>query len=178
MEKKTPVLGFAAYSGTGKTTLLEKLIPELTGRGLKIAMVKHDAHGLTFDHEGKDSWRFSNAGAMYSIVNGPGQSAIFMNYQLEPEEAFQFAVGADLIMVEGYKQGSFSQVGISRKATGKGLTGRAGDFCAVVTDDEADRAEAEDAGVPVFDINDVKGIADFIEKWQINFRKEGKYERS
>ena len=59
----TPVIGFAAFSGTGKTTLIEKLIPALVSRGLKVAVVKHDAHGLKFDHEGKDSARFSDAGA-------------------------------------------------------------------------------------------------------------------
>ena len=64
-----PVLGFAAYSGTGKTTLIEQIIPRLKNEGIRLAVIKHDAHGLKFDKEGKDSWRFSNAGADYSLVN-------------------------------------------------------------------------------------------------------------
>ena len=160
--KNTPILGFAAYSGTGKTTLLEKLILELTGRGLKIAMVKHDAHGLSFDHEGKDSWRFSKAGAMYSIVSGPAQSAVFMNYDLEPENAFRFAEGADLILVEGYKKAGFDQIGISRKATGKGLTDDISRFAAVISDDEECIAQAKAAEIPFFGLDSISEIADFI----------------
>lgn len=167
-----PVLGFAAYSGTGKTTLLEKLIPELKIRGLKIAVVKHDAHGLTFDHEGKDSWRFSHAGADYSIVSGPDQAAIFMSRPLEPFEAFAHVPDADLILVEGYKNGNFSQIGISRAATGNGLTADVSRFVAVVTDEEdikkeaavkgAAAASSHESGVPVFGLDDIREIASFI----------------
>lgn len=152
-----PVLGFAAYSGTGKTTLLEKLIPALTSKGLMIAVVKHDAHGLKFDHEGKDSSRFSKAGAAYSIVSGPDQAAVFVSRPLQPEEAFAFAPGADLILVEGYKQGNFSQIGISRAATGKGFTAPLSRFVAVVTDEETG-----DCNIPVFGFDDIEKIADFI----------------
>lgn len=166
--KQTPILGFAAYSGTGKTTLLEKLIPELKARGLKIAVVKHDAHGLTFDHEGKDSWRFSHAGADYSIVSGPDQAAVFMSRALAPEEAFAFVPNADLILVEGYKQGNFSQIGIARKATGKGLTADISRFVAVVTDDEDIIKEAERLSgstgrqIPIFRLDEIEKIATFI----------------
>ena len=153
----TPVLGFAAFSNTGKTTLLEKLIPVLTSKGLMIAVVKHDAHGLKFDHEGKDSARFSKAGAAYSIVSGPDQAAVFVSRPLQPEDAFAFAPGADLILVEGYKQGSFSQIGISRHATGKGFTAPISRFAAVVTDEEV-----PEAGIPVFGFDDIEEIADFI----------------
>ena len=153
----TPVLGFAAFSGTGKTTLLEKLIPELTARGLVVAVVKHDAHGLKFDHEGKDSSRFSNAGAAYSIVSGPDQAAVFIRKNLQPEDAFKFAPDADLILVEGYKQGTFSQIGINRLATGKGFTADISRFVAVVTDEE--NLEAD---IPVFGFDDISSLAEFI----------------
>jgi len=168
-DKKIPVLGFAAFSGTGKTTLIEKLIPALKSRGLKLAVIKHDAHGLTFDHEGKDSWRFSNAGADYSIVSGPGQAAVFMSRSLEPEEAFAFVPDADLILVEGYKYGAFSQIGICRKAAGKGLPAQPDRFEAVVTDDEDVIRETEEAAaasgraIPVFGFDNVEEIAAFIE---------------
>lgn len=152
-----PVLGFAAYSGTGKTTLLEKLIPCLTEKGLEIAVVKHDAHGLKFDHEGKDSSRLTKAGAAYSIVSGPDQAAVFIKKNLQPEDAFAFAPGADLILVEGYKQGTFSQIGINRVATGKGFTAPLSRFVAVVTDEEGIEAD-----IPVFGFDDVEKISDFI----------------
>lgn len=151
-----PVLGFAAFSGTGKTTLIEKLIPVLASRGLKVAVVKHDAHGLKFDHEGKDSARFSDAGAAYSIVSGPDRAAVFMNRALAPEEAFSFAPDADLIIVEGYKEGNFTQIGINREETGKGFTSPLSRFIAVVTDGE----RPED--MPSFRFDDIEKIADFI----------------
>lgn len=151
-----PVLGFAAFSNTGKTTLIEKLIPVLTGRGITVAVVKHDAHGLKFDHEGKDSSRFSKAGAAYSIVSGPDQAAVFVSKPLQPEEAFKFAPDADLIIVEGYKQGTFSQIGINRLATGKGFTDDISRFVAVVTDEQIE------ADIPVFGFDDIEELADFI----------------
>ena len=152
-----PVLGFAAFSNTGKTTLIEKLIPALTERGLCIAVVKHDAHGLKFDHEGKDSSRFSKAGAAYSIVSGPDQAAVFVSRPLQPEDAFKFAPDADLIIVEGYKRGTFSQIGINRIATGKGFTDELSRFVAVVTDQEDIETD-----IPVFGFDDIAEIAQFI----------------
>ena len=130
-----PVLGFAAYSGTGKTTLIEQIIPKLKAEGLRIAVVKHDAHGLKFDKEGKDSWRFSNAGADYSIVNGPDQSAIFVTKPLSLEETLGMITDVDLILIEGYKTGNLDKVGISRVETGKGFPDDPQNFKALVTDD-------------------------------------------
>ena len=158
-----PVLGFAAYSGTGKTTLIEKIIPRLKEEGLTLAVIKHDAHGLKFDKEGKDSWRFSHAGADYSIVNGPEQSAIFVSRALSLEEAIGRIADVDLILIEGYKTGSFDKVGISRKETGKDLPDAPGSFRAIVTDDPAylNRKEGEDLP-PVFALDDAKGVADWI----------------
>ncbi len=155
--KDIPVLGFAGFSGTGKTTLLEKIIPVLTGRGLRLAVVKHDAHGLKFDHEGKDSKRFSDAGAAYSIVSSGVNAAVFMDRPLDPWEAVMMAPDVDLVLVEGYKKADFSQIGLCRKATGKGFTSELSRFEALVTD-----LELPDAAVPVFAFDDYEGIADFI----------------
>ena len=159
-----PVLGFAAYSGTGKTTFIEKLIPLLKAKGLGIAVVKHDAHGLKFDKEGKDSWRFSHAGADYSIVNGPDQSAIFVTKSLSLEETLQMITGVDLILIEGYKTGNLDKVGINRVETGKGFTDDVHSFVALVTDDPA-VWEAKENGTdlpPVFGLEDTAGLAEWI----------------
>lgn len=170
-----PVLGFAAYSGTGKTTLIEQIIPRLKEAGLRLAVVKHDAHGLKFDKEGKDSWRFSNAGADYSVVNGPEQSAIFVSHPLSMEEAISMITDVDLILIEGYKTGAIDKVGISRVETGKGFTDDPQTFKALVTDDPAFLARTKDAsrpgaavrtGIadlpPVFALDDVDGITNWI----------------
>ena len=176
-----PVLGFAAYSGTGKTTLIEQIIPRLKEAGISLAVIKHDAHGLKFDKEGKDSWRFSNAGADYSIVNGPEQSAIFVSRPLSLEEAIGMITEVDLILIEGYKTGSFDKVGISRMETGKGFTDDPQNFKALVTDDAmflgraaaSALAQAELQALtgqsatspqlpPVFALDDIDGITNWI----------------
>lgn len=153
-----PVIAFAGFSGSGKTTLIEKTIPLLVNKGLTIAVVKHDAHGLTFDHEGKDSQRFSKAGAAYSIVSSGENAAMFISKPLDPHEAVRLAPkGTDLVIVEGYKYADFPQIGLCRKATGKGFTAELSRFEAIVTD-----TEIKDANIPVFGFDDYEGIADFI----------------
>lgn len=155
--KGIPVIGFAAFSGTGKTTLVEKIIEILSRRGIKVAAVKHDAHGLKFDHEGKDSARFSKAGAVYSVVSSQENAAVFIAKPLEPEEAYAYAKDADIIIVEGYKNAGFSQIGLCRAATGKGFTSELSRFEAIVTD-----IPQENSPVPVFAFDEYEKIADFI----------------
>ena len=157
-----PVLGFAAYSGTGKTTLIEQIIPRMKNEGIRLAVIKHDAHGLKFDKEGKDSWRFSNAGADYSLVNGPEQSAIFVSRPLSLEEAIGMITDADLILIEGYKTGTFDKVGISRMETGKGFPDDPQHFKALVTDDTTYLDKTDANLPPVFALNDVDGITNWI----------------
>lgn len=154
------VLGFAGYSGSGKTTLIEKLIPALEKRGIRTAVIKHDAHGLRFDTEGKDSARFSSAGAVCSLVNGPEQSAIFLQRALSLEKSLKaLAVlsEADLILIEGYKNNEYPQIGVMRKENGKGFTNEPDRFEALVTDDGSVKAR-----VPIFDPDDVEGLVSFI----------------
>lgn len=135
-----PVLGFAAFSGTGKTTLIEKLILELNNRGVDVAVIKHDAHGLKFDRDGKDSQRFVSAGAVMSWVNGPEVSAAFSGKSFSLEDNIEMIrrtadiTGVRLILVEGYKTGDIDKVGMCREATGKGFTADISEFVAVVTD--------------------------------------------
>lgn len=133
---KIPVLGFAAYSGTGKTTLIEKLVVSLKAHGLRIAVVKHDAHRIDIDKEGKDSWRFSKAGAKMSIVSSKEKTACIEQRSLSFVEILSMVHDVDLILVEGYKNEPLTQIGICRKATGKGFPKDLGRYVAVVTDME------------------------------------------
>jgi len=152
-----PVLGIAAWSGGGKTTLIEKLVRELTGRGLRIAVVKHDAHGFELDREGKDSWRFREAGAISTVLCSPEQTAVQERQAVTLEEALERVSNADLILVEGFKNNGYSQLGLCRKAAGKDFTAPLSRFEALVTDREDTETDR-----PVFDPDDDKGIADFI----------------
>ena len=71
-----PVIGFSAYSGTGKTTLIEKLVACFKADGLRVAVIKHDAHDFEIDKEGKDSWRFAKAGADITLISSASKTAI------------------------------------------------------------------------------------------------------
>ena len=70
-----PVFAFAACPGTGKTTLIEKIVRELTARGLRVGVIKHDGHDFEIDREGKDSWRFTQAGAKVSVIASAEKTA-------------------------------------------------------------------------------------------------------
>lgn len=162
MKRTVSVLGFAGYSESGKTTLIEKLIPLLEQEGIRTAVIKHDAHGLRFDTEGKDSRRFAAAGTACSLVNGLSESAIFLRNPLTLEGSVRAAAmlsDARLILIEGYKHNSYARIGIMRRETGKGFPDAAECFAALVTDDETVAAAA-----PVFHPDDAEGIAAFILK--------------
>ena len=70
-----PIVSIVGKSGAGKTTLIEKMIPELKKRGYRVATIKHDVHGFDIDHEGKDSWRHKKAGAHATIISSPWKVA-------------------------------------------------------------------------------------------------------
>ncbi|MCI6811842.1 MAG: molybdopterin-guanine dinucleotide biosynthesis protein B [Lachnospiraceae bacterium] len=155
-----PVLGFGAYSNTGKTTFLERLIPLLKSRGLRLAVVKHDAHDFEIDKEGKDSWRFTKAGADMTLISSATKTAIIESRPRTFEENLFMLHDVDLILVEGYKQEQLPRMGICRKAAGKGLPGSAGDYVALISDDEKLTASAS---IPCFGLEDYEAVADFIE---------------
>ena len=151
-----PVIAFAAYSGTGKTTLIEKLIRELKGRGMRLAVIKHDGHSFEIDHEGKDSRRFTDAGADICMISSAEKTAYIEQGELSLEQLLGTVRDVDLILVEGYKNKNLPQIGIARKATGKGFTADISRFVALVTDCDVE------ANVPVFGLDDISDIADFI----------------
>ena len=151
-----PVISFAAYSGTGKTTLIEKLIAALKKKGLRLAVIKHDGHRFEIDHEGKDSWRFTGAGADITMVSSSGQTAYMEQGDLSLERLFGMIHDVDLILMEGYKHEALPQIGMARRETGKGFTDDISRFIALVTDLEVE------TDVPQFAPDDIEGISNFI----------------
>lgn len=165
----TPVLGFAAFSGTGKTSLLKILIPLLKQAGLRIGAVKHSHHSFDIDHPGKDSFELRAAGASPVMVTSSKRRAVITERETprEPslaEELTHFdAAGLDLILVEGFKHECYPKIELHRAALGKPLLfPEDGSIIAVATDD---MDAAAPFPIPSLDLNDPRRIADFILDW-------------
>lgn len=115
-----PILGFAAYSGTGKTTLLEALLPRLTQAGLRIGMLKHAHHNFDVDKEGKDSFRLRKAGASQMLISSRNRYAL-MTETPEAESEFEYLLSRfdtdtlDVILVEGCKNIAFQKSSCTEK---------------------------------------------------------------
>ena len=151
-----PVLTFTAYSNTGKTTYLEKLIPCLKSAGLRIAVIKHDAHDFQADIEGKDSWRFAQAGADIVAVASKRQFALFQYSSFDLSAIITQILNVDLILTEGYKHENFPKIAIYRAASGNGLSIPLKDCLAIVGD------YPSPAPCPVFSSQDPRPLADYL----------------
>lgn len=160
-----PVVSIVAKSGTGKTTLLEKLIAELKARGYRVGAVKHDAHSFSIDHEGKDSWRLTQAGADTTLITSPAKVAMVkMNRDdKEPELAEtieRFCGDIDIVLTEGFKRSSMPKIEVHRQACHQALLCRGEYFdphlIAVASDEDLQ------LDVPVFHLNDSVSICDLI----------------
>lgn len=152
-----PIIGFSAYSGTGKTTIIEKIILSLKAKDYKIAVIKHDAHDFDIDHEGKDSWRFSKAGADITLISSKNKTAIIEQRERTFEQNINSIKDVDLILVEGYKQENIPKIGIIRKQTNKGLPFETNKYIAIVTDDNSIKNHDK-----CFDLNDIESLTNFI----------------
>ncbi len=114
--KTPPIVSMAGYSGSGKTTFMEKLIPALVGLGLRVATIKHDVHGFEMDKPGKDSWRHKQAGATASVISSATKIGMVMDaeYDHDPSELAGFFPDVDMVLTEGYKSGAYPKVEIFR----------------------------------------------------------------
>ena len=162
----TPVLGIAAPSGTGKTTLLASLIPLLTSSGLRVGLIKRSHHDFDIDQPGKDSHVLRKAGASTVMLTSPFRRAIITEFvppherTLSEELAQIRSSDLDLILVEGYKHERIPKIELSRAALGHSLQ---------AADDSDVIAIASDGPIecplPVLDLNQPTQIADFILEW-------------
>ena len=153
--------GIAGWKNSGKTGLMERLVAEFTARGLRVSTVKHAHHSFDVDHPGKDSYRHRAAGAAQVMLSSGKRWALMTELQGAPEPPLADLLAqlapVDLVLVEGFKRESHPKIEAHRAATGQGL---------LAPNDPTIRAVASDSAPeidrPVLDLDDTKGIADFI----------------
>ena len=155
--------GFAGWSGSGKTTLIEKLIPRLVKRGLKVSLVKHAHHTFDVDHPGKDSYRHRHAGATEVLVTSSRRWVLMHELRGAQEPSFDEQVKhlspCDLLIVEGFKHAPIPKLEVWRATTGEGLLHPQDPYIVAVASDTKIQTT-----LPLLDLNDDAGIADFIVK--------------
>ena len=157
-----PIVSIVGKGDSGKTTLLEKLIRELSARGVRLATVKHHVHDYDIDVPGKDSWRHARAGAATTMVSSPDKFSLVQRVEREftlPELARIAAdTGAELLLTEGYKREATCRIEIARSARSDTLISEADELVALVTD----MPGMAPAGVPVFGLDDTADLADLV----------------
>ncbi len=154
------VYGVIGWKNSGKTSLMERLVSEITGRGFSVSTVKHVHHSVDLDQPGKDTFRHRAAGAREVVLASADRFALMVEHRgPEPELPAILArlAPVDLVLVEGYKRDAHPKVEVWRAETGQAL---------IQPQDPLVRAVATDAAlvlpVPVLDLNDTRAIADFI----------------
>ena len=165
---RCPLLGFVAFSGTGKTTLLKQLIPRLKAQGLKLGMIKHAHHRFDIDIPGKDSYELRKAGADQVLVASQQRWAMVTEtpaQEGDPELAAMLThldlAALDLVLVEGFKHVAFPKLELHRPSLGHPLLfPDDSDILAIVTDAPL----AQSAPLPVLDLNQPDTIVDFIQR--------------
>jgi molybdopterin-guanine dinucleotide biosynthesis protein MobB len=165
-------VSFVAKSGTGKTTLLEKVIVELKQRGWRVGAIKHDAHRFDIDHPGKDSFRLTAAGADTMLISSPEKLALVKRHDASPPIRALIATyftDVDIVLTEGFKESDLPKIEVHRGERSTQL------LCRGEINDPTLIAVASDVplavDVPLFDINDAAGVATFIEEKFLAGRK-------
>lgn len=158
-------VAFIARSGTGKTTLIERLLLELVRRGYRVGAIKHDAHRFDIDHPGKDSHRLTAAGAATMVITSPEKLSLVKKHVKSPpaEELIDlYFRDMDLVLVEGFRKSSLPKIELFRKEKNDPL------ICGGDINNSTLIAVASDAplevDVPVLDLNTPETIAEFIEE--------------
>jgi len=156
-----PVVSIVGKSGVGKTTVMEKLIAELKKRGYRVATLKHNVHGFDIDLEGKDTWRYAQAGSDTVAISSSHKIAIIrkVGHDHTLAELNRFiGTDFDIILAEGFKQDKAPKIEVHRQELGAELLCNKEELLAIATDE---RLEID---VPQYTLEDARGIADLIEK--------------
>jgi len=163
-----PILGFVAFSGTGKTTLLSRLIPVLCERGIRCAVIKHSHHDFEIDQPGKDSYRLREAGADQVILASPHRTFWVREGDGEHEPTLGELVarldphGIDLVLAEGFRQEPICKIEVHRPELGTPLLCQGDDRIIALA---CDQEPGQTVSVPLLPLNDPAAVAAFVEAW-------------
>jgi molybdopterin-guanine dinucleotide biosynthesis adapter protein len=166
-----PHLGFVGFSGSGKTTLVSQVVMELKRKGYRVGVLKHDAHDFQMDVEGKDTYKFGEAGADLIAISSAAKLNILekLPKPMELEEILQRLSGVDLILIEGYKQADVPKILVARTSEQLALFNQLERTIAIATTFSKDDPELTSlfhpSIIPVLNINDVSLATEFVEKW-------------
>lgn len=163
----TPILAIAAWSGTGKTTLLKALIPALCARGIRPGLIKHTHHNMDVDIPGKDSYELRKAGASQTLVASNNRWALMTETPSAEALDLHYLVSRmdhsvlDLVLVEGFKHEAVPKIILFRNNAGHSLSELTLDnhVIAVASDIQLDLK------VPLLNLNDTDSLVSFIESW-------------
>jgi molybdopterin-guanine dinucleotide biosynthesis adapter protein len=155
------LITIVGHSNSGKTTLIEKLIPELKSRGFRVGTIKHTHHGFSMDQKGKDTYRHRAAGADAVLAASPGQIALVKSMpKLNIDSLLPYFQDMDIVLAEGFKQEKKPKIEVFRSQIHQSPLFPEDDLLvAVVTD------SPYSARVPVFQFEDIQAICDVIEKY-------------
>jgi molybdopterin-guanine dinucleotide biosynthesis adapter protein len=154
-----PLIAFVGLSNSGKTTFIEKLIPELKSMGLRVGTLKHVGHGFEPDEPGKDTWRHRRAGAAVTVAASAGAIGVIMETDVEPgpRDLLHLFSGMDLVVVEGYKHEPIPKIVVARSGEeSPNLFTIDSHTVAMVTDMDVE------TNLPVFTAEDAGGVAEFV----------------
>ena len=156
------IFGLAGWSGSGKTSLMVRLVPELVGRGLTVSTMKHAHHAFDVDTPGKDSYEHRQAGATEVLVTSANRWALMHELRGAPEARMEDLVArmtpVDLLLIEGFKHHAHDKLEVFRRDVGKPLLCVSDPRVVAVASDGA----VPEARVPMIALDDTRAIADFI----------------
>lgn len=159
------VFGIAGHSGMGKTTLLERLVPALTARGLAVSLVKHSHKAIEIDRPGKDSWRLREAGCQEVLLLGDGRWALMHELRGAEEPPLPYLLSrlqhCDLVLIEGFKQGDFPKLEVWRPEVERDMLWPRWPGIVGIASDAARPADVH-AALPWLDLHDTSTITDFV----------------
>ena len=165
-----PVLGFAAFSGTGKTTLLKELISLFHSRQVRVGLIKQSHHDVEVDVPGKDSYELRKAGASQTLITSPYRQVLIRENSELAETDLESSIDSldsaclDIILVEGFKHAPFPKIELQRKDLSKPLLYPDDDNIIAIATDSNDNNHP----IPILDLNKPEAIYQFINEYFLN----------